>query len=97
MMPGPTLPFVIPTFPLVIPANAGIHGHDVAEAITQPLTAPQPWIPAFAGITRVGGATPRPAPLFFSASPRLRVNQTRVASSRLRANQNSEGRKARHV
>ena len=93
MMPGPTLPFVIPTFPLVIPANAGIHGHDVAEAITQPLTAPQPWIPAFAGMTKVS----EPRRPVFSASPRLRVNQILFASSRRRANQTSEGRKARHV
>ena len=92
MMPGPTLPFVIPTFPLVIPANAGIRGHDVAEAITQPLTAPQPWIPAFAGMTKVS----EPRRPVFSASPRLRAKQT-LASSRRRANQNSEGRKATHV
>ena len=93
MMPGPTLPFVIPTFPLVIPANAGIHGHDVAKAITQPLTAPHPWIPAFAGRTKVS----EPQRPVFSASPRLRVNQTLFASSRLRANRDSEGRKAIHV
>ncbi|PVE54792.1 hypothetical protein DC429_13915 [Arthrobacter sp. TPD3018] len=74
MMSGPTLPFVIP-------ANAGIHGHDIVQGIAQPLTTTQPWIPAFAGMTRVGGAASR----VFSASPRLR------------ANQNSEGRKAIHV
>ncbi len=79
----------------VIPANAGIHGHDVAECIAQPLTTPQPWIPACAGMTKVGGTAP--VPPVFSASPRLRANQTLFASSRLRANQNSEGRKARHV
>ncbi len=86
-----------PTLPLVIPANAGIHGHDVAEGIAQPRTTPQPWIPAFAGMTRVGGAALRVAPRVFSASPRLRANQTFSASPRLRANQNSEGRKATHV
>ena len=86
MMNGPTLP-------LVIPANAGIHGHDVAEGIAQPLTTPQPWIPAFAGMTKVSEPQ-RPA---LSASPRLRANQTLFASSRRRANQNSEGREATHV
>ncbi|WP_295563752.1 hypothetical protein [uncultured Sphingomonas sp.] len=81
----------------VIPAKAGIHGHDVAEGIAQPLTTPQPWIPASAGMTKVGGAAPRVAPRVFSASPRLRANQTLFASSRLRANAHNPRQKARHV
>ncbi len=89
-MPGPTLP-------LVIPANAGTHGHDVAEGIAQPLTTPQPWIPAFAGMTKIGGTAPVAPALFVSAPPRLRATKTFFASSRLRANAHNPRQKARHV
>ena len=50
-------PFFVPPPLRVIPANAGTHGLDVLRDDMLPSPAPQPWVPAFAGMTDEGRST----------------------------------------